>query len=450
MQYSNYSITISARQGTGYPVSAVADGMGRVSGILPDPPTELTDLLAQVAALPPGDGNETLLVTAGVGLFRWLTDPVETHLRVAWDRVEQQKSGLRVLLSIDPPEINAWPWELLHDPERGRTLGTSIATPLVRYLDRSDQFGSLADLKAELPLDMLLVLPKALDLNLVKERAVIEQAVQPLDEVLSVHVLDGVVTRARFADALISGGFEIVHGSGHGAFLDGQGYISLNLPDGAPDWVDEQVMGRFVANCRSLKLAVLNVCSSGRVDEGRGFQGLAPQLVRDGVPAVIAMQYPLSDDAAMTFAEEFYRRLCVGENAGRVDVAVSYARNMLAILYPGDRCLCAPVVYTHAPDGVIFTLQSETERPLPPESRPVMGGAHPLLVSLQESTTFQDSLNLADRYLLADWRQALSRAAEAYQQHLDADDAEAREAAQRGLALVWQRIQAIDSRIAQA
>lgn len=442
MLYNDYTITISAQQGAGYPVSALAEGMGRNSDVLAAPPAELLRLVAEVDHLPPGDSYGDTLTAAGVALFRWLTGRLETHLRVAWDRAEHHGHGLRLRLSIDPPEINAWPWELLHDPQRDRTFATSIATPLVRYLDRTDQFGGLTNLKAELPLKMLLLLPKSADLNLVKERSVIEQAIAPLDAALQLKVVEGNVTRARFADALITSSYEIVHGSGHGSFLDGVGYIGLNNADGSPDWVDGQVMGRFVVNCKSLKLGVLNVCSSGKVDEGRAFQGLAPQLVRSGVPAVVAMQYPLSDDAAMAFAEEFYRRLCMGENsAGRVDVAVTYARNMLAILYPGDRCFAAPVVYTHAADGVIFTLQKPTA--------PADGSSRLLTDSLHASAAFDDGMALAEHALLAEWRLALVRAAGEYQRHL-AEPGAAGQAAGEGLALMQRRIQAIDARLSRA
>ena len=84
-------------------------------------------------------------------------------------------------------------------------------------------------------------------------------------------------------------------------------------------------------------MIVLNVCGTTRGDDGRAFQGLAPQLVRSGVPAVVTMQFPITDEAAATFAQEFYKRLCVGEDAGQVDVAVAYGRGMLAALHPGDQ-----------------------------------------------------------------------------------------------------------------
>ncbi len=439
MEYNDYTITVAAPLGAGYPVSVNAEGIGRSAALLPPPPAELVRLIAQVNDLPVGNGHSDILTMAGVALFRWLFGQLETHLRIAWDRAEHQGRGLRLRLSLDPPEINAWPWELLHDPHRERTFATSIATPLVRYLDRADQFGSLFTLRADLPLKMLLVLPKSPELNLIKERAVIEQALAPLEKAVALHTLDGIVTRARFADALISGDYEIVHGSGHGSFVDGAGYIGLNYADGSPDWVDGQVMARFVVNCRSLKLGVLNVCSSGKVDEGRAFQGLAPQLVRAGVPAVVAMQFPLSDDAALAFAEEFYRRLCTGENSsGRVDVAVTYARNMLAILYPGDRCFAAPVLYTHAADGVIFTLERPEE---------TAKTNHALAASLADSALFRDDLALAEPAMLHTWRLSLEQAAAEYQRHLLEPSAVAQALAQQGLNLIRRRIQAIDARL---
>lgn len=447
MQYNDYTITIGARQGNSYPLSAVADGVGRWAGSLALPPAELGELIGRVNTLPAAGRHDELLRAVGVALFRWLFGSAETHLRVAWDRAGHEGRGLRLRLSIDAAEINAWPWELLHDPQRDRTFATSIDTPLVRYLDRADQFGALANLRAELPLRMLVVLPRAADLNLVKERALIEQAIGPLEKELSLTVLDGTVTRGRFADALITGDYHIVHGSGHGGVADGTAYIGLNQPDGSTDWVDGQVMARFIVNCKSLRLAVLNVCSSGKTDEGQAFQGLAPQLVRAGLPAVIAMQFPLSDDAALTFADEFYRRLCAGAHSiGRVDVAVTYARNMLAILYPGDRSFAAPVLYTHAPDGVIFTLPERSATWL--AAGAAADGA--LIESLRGSANFEDDLVGAPQPLLSEWRQTLTQAADEYRRHLLSGSAAEQEAAHLGLEVIQRRMKAIEARLSRS
>ena len=159
------------------------------------------------------------------------------------------------------------------------------------------------------------------------------------------------------------------------------------------------------------------------------------------------MQYPLADDAAMAFAEEFYRRLCMGENAGRVDVAVTYARNLLAILYPDNRCFAAPVVYTRAADGVIFTLQDQTTAPVNSGNGKQVERTGGLSESLQASAAFEDDLALAERDLLESLRRALLQAAEDYQRHLSEPNPEIQEAARQGLALLRRRLNAVDTRL---
>jgi hypothetical protein len=176
--------------------------------------------------------------------------------------------------------------------------------------------------------------------------------------------------------------------------------------------------------------------------------GLAPQLVTAGIPAVVAMQFPITDKAAATFAREFYKRLCVGEEAGQVDVAVAYARSMLTVLHPGDRSWAAPVLFTNAADGVIFSI--------PPRVR--AGGALDplahrerllsLTASLQASFQSEDDWKLADLATLKAWREMTERAGQAYRVHLKHPRSEVRHAAEVGLELVDKRLIALDAAIA--
>ena len=95
-------------------------------------------------------------------LFDWaFPAAIRAQLRVAWDRAAARGRWLRLRLSIDAPELAAWPWELLHDTERDYTFATSASTPLVRFYDQTDRFGALADAGTELPIELLLVLPTA-------------------------------------------------------------------------------------------------------------------------------------------------------------------------------------------------------------------------------------------------------------------------------------------------
>jgi hypothetical protein len=412
---------------------------------LPPAGAALEALLDRVAALPAGACDEATLRAAGEALFSWLlSGSLEDHLRLAWDRAARAGRGLRIRLSIDPPEIAAWPWELLYDPQRDHTFATAIATPLVRYLDQTSLFGAPTEQEAELPLDLLLVLPSAANLNLAEEKRLIEEAVAGLKHALHLRVLPGPVTRTALADALLLARYDIVHVSGHGAFLDGQGYVELNLPDGSPDWVDGNSLSRIFSNHPHLKLVILNVCRGGQVAEGTAFRGLAPQLVRRGIPAVVAMQYPLTDQAGLTFAREFYKQLSTGENAGQIDVAITHGRNMLAVLYPGSRSFATPVLYTHASDGVIFTLPQEPAVEVVLSAPSESARLAMFTGSIEASMEFDEDWAMAEPAQLNDWRQTLLQAECAYQAHLANLQPAVQHAARHGLALIESRLAALE------
>lgn len=442
MQYQDFTITITGSTDGSYGITALDDRGGRVSEVLPPPDAGLQAQLAAVSALPPQTHHEATLRNTGEQLFRWaIRDGIETHLRLAWERAQRSLQGLRLRLSIDAPELSAWPWELLHDPERDHTFAVSSETLLERYFDQANRFGYQAEQTAGLPLDVLLVLPVAPDLDLAQERRSIEALAASMPEALRVQVRQGVITRSDLADALLTGEYDIVHFSGHGAYLDGRGYVGLNWPDGSVDWIHSGVLSQLAVNHRSVKLVVLNICSSGRMDEGRAFQGLASQMVRYGVPAVVAMQYPVTDAAANIFAREFYKRLCLGEDAGQVDVAVTYARGMLAVLLPEGRDWVAPVLFTHAPNGVIYTLPGIS----PVGASSERGRVTALTASLRASLQVAEDWARVDRGKLLAWRRTLEQAERAYQGHLTDRDPEMARAARYGLTLIETRLAALDA-----
>ncbi len=365
MLYNDLTITIAARQGLGYPLTASGPGLGHVSSALPPIDPTLEQRLGRLAGLaeqyPLGrPGDSAVVREAGNALFRWLfAGALETHFRLAWDRAARAGRGLRLRLSIDAPEIASLPWELLHDPARDHAFAAAAATPLVRFFDQADTFGGLAEPEAQLPLAMLLVLPAARELDLAKERDLVHEATASLRGALNLHVLEGAVTRTALAETLQAAPFDILHFAGHGGRLDGQSYIRLTTPDGKADWADPATFARLLDGTHPVKLVVLNACSLGQVAANRPFSGFAPQLVRADTPAVVAMQYVLADQAALDFAREFYRQLSVGRDAGQVNVALAHARNMLAALHPESLAFAAPVLYTHAAEGVIFRLPAD-------------------------------------------------------------------------------------------
>ena len=83
------------------------------------------------------------------------------------------------------------------------------------------------------------------------------------------------------------------------------------------------------------------------------FAGVAQSLVQQRIPAVIAMQFEISDQAAIAFSRGFYSALADGFP---VDAALSEGRK--AIFALGNELEWGtPVLYTCLPDGNVFKIQ---------------------------------------------------------------------------------------------
>ena len=68
---------------------------------------------------------------------------------------------------------------------------------------------------------------------------------------------------------------------------------------------------------------MLNACEGASIDNQDIFSSCAATLVRGGIPAVVAMQYVITDRAATEFARSFYEALADGLP---VDTALGEAR----------------------------------------------------------------------------------------------------------------------------
>jgi hypothetical protein len=98
---------------------------------------------------------------------------------------------------------------------------------------------------------------------------------------------------------------------------------------------------------------ILQACEGGRLSISQASAGLAPHIVQQGVPIVIAMQYEVEMWVARLFALEFYRRLSQWEP---VDKAVQEARREIE-LHMNDqprRDFATPVLFSNIDDGRIF------------------------------------------------------------------------------------------------
>ena len=329
-------------------------------GLTPDDPY-LRQLLQRVADQ---DTSLDVLRDLGTRLFAALfPGEIGNQLKTAWTVAQTRNVRLRLRLRLVPPEVAALPWELLYWPRESLFLATDERTPVVRFIDPGSGFGIIRDLEVTFPLRMLVLVPPGSNLETGAERTAIERAMDALEDNVQVRWLgeggdNRAVTAGRVGDVLATFAPHVVHFIGHGRFdpWARTGELLFNDEDGKERWLSHTTLKDLFAGIPDLRLLVLNACEGGRLDAGEAFLGIAPEIMRAGIPAVAAMQYPIRDDLAIVFGRTFYQTLMRGTWAGHVDAAVARARRMLRVEDEHDRAFGTPVLFLRAHDGIIFRL----------------------------------------------------------------------------------------------
>jgi CHASE2 domain-containing sensor protein len=358
MEFKNFDLYIESKLGESYKVKAQSETMGEAAGLFTLPPDclKIAGELKNVKKILEGSD---LPMNFGVSLHRCLfQDSIGDMLRVSLgDVLRDDERGMRIRLILSPPEIAALPWEFLYDQRTKCFLSTSGKTPITRYIDL---FEPIRSLKITPPVKVLVLIPEGSGLDVEKEKGIILEALGDL-ETAQIRVLEGKVTRSRISRALVEDEYHILHFIGHGVFESDQGYLVINSEKEERDLISADAFADFFRTYPSLKLIVLNSCQGAETSSSIQLAGLAPQLVVRGIPAVVAMQYPISDDAALTFAKEFYLKLCKGANRGQVDMAISHARNRIHMdNIKEPLAFATPVLFMRSPTGIIFDIDQHT------------------------------------------------------------------------------------------
>jgi spore germination protein GerM len=113
------------------------------------------------------------------------------------------------------------------------------------------------------------------------------------------------------------------------------------------------------------RLVLLNACLGALPAGDDPFSSVGAALLRGGVPAVIAMQFELAEDAAAELARVFYAELIAGSPA---DLALTEARLHLYGRYPTRLDWAIPVLFLRADDGVLFEVTAD-QRPTTNDQR---------------------------------------------------------------------------------
>lgn len=116
------------------------------------------------------------------------------------------------------------------------------------------------------------------------------------------------------------------------------GALAFEGPDGAR-WIPTNEFGSMLYNA-NIPIALLLACESAMTGGDLVFNGVAPGLLLAGVPAVIGMQYEVSDLFANNFANTFYSMLDSGKGlleslrlARRMNISEAWYSPVLYLRY---------------------------------------------------------------------------------------------------------------------
>ncbi|MBN1936714.1 MAG: CHAT domain-containing protein [Anaerolineae bacterium] len=301
--------------------------------------------------------EEQTIQDFGRDLFSALfTGEVRVRYDVSLREAKQQGKGLRLKLRFESPALAALPWEFLYSPQKSEYLCLSRNTPIVRYLEVPQPIGPLT---ITLPLRILGMVASPRDLpplDIEREKQRIENALKDLQGrgLVELKWLSGQTWR-NLQQEMRGGPWHIFHFIGHGAFdrISDEGVIALADEESKTHYLKATHLGRLLADHHSLRLVLLNSCEGARGSDRDIFSSTASILVRRGIPAVLAMQYEITDRAAIEFARSFYEALADGM---AIDAATVEARKAISLALMNTIEWGVPVLHMRSPDGILFNI----------------------------------------------------------------------------------------------
>ena len=272
------------------------------------------------------------------------------------------KKGLRIRLhfSNDLPELATLPWEYLYDEKEARFLALSVKTPIVRY---PELMSTCEPVAIELPLYILVVISSPIDLP----SLAVETEWNNLKESLRSLEKEGLVVIKRLQNATIeslqyelqSNQYHILHYIGHSDFDVNIDNAVLLFEDkqGKSNKIEAESFGKLLRDIETMRLVVLNSCEGGQTSSSVFFSGLALSLIKKHIPVVIAMQFEITDAAAIIFSHDFYHALA---NKYPVEAALSEARKAIDIRLNHIEW-GTPTLYMCSSSGQLFSPESSRE-----------------------------------------------------------------------------------------
>ncbi len=409
LSYLDYELRIE-KEGDGFRVRVEKSPVGEALSNFDHPfsPFELENFYLRVGRARSGvrrlDSPEMQEAKkVGSKLFEAIfQEEVYGTFRASINQAANEGKGLRLRLRVDSPELNEFPWEYLYNSRQDEFLSLSIETPIVRYIDIPRRFRPVP---VTLPLQVLVMVSSPSDyppLDVEKEWQNLQTALADLEARGAVKLTRAdTASLAALQRMLRREEYHIFHFIGHGGFEEAtqEGVLLFEDDSGRGRKLSGQYLGAILRDERSLKLTILNACEGARTSKTDPFAGVAQNLVRRGIPAVVGMQFEITDRAAITFSREIYSAIADGFP---IDSALAEARK--AIFAQGnDIEWGTPVLFTRSSDGRIFDVQKIEGQESPAKPAETAETGPPEMSPEQEEALERIYIEALSAYWVQDW-----------------------------------------------
>jgi len=307
-QYLDFGLAVLERRGEKYPIQVFESPVGvDTSDISFDSFLEEEKFQDTIDRIKDWRASREDIRWIGDKLHKALFQSEVYHLlQNSLNQAENENKYVRLRLRIDAPELVCLPWELMHSSDLdSEYIALHKRLSLVRYLPlarppRKSQYHS--------PLKILVFISRSRtsDLDIRQEKKNIKKALRPLIWSLDVRMRICEQATLENLSRELERHPDILHYIGHADFDDQQNEAYLEFES------EQKVFARTLKGLlaeSSIKLAVLNSCKTAAATKTDAFTGIAQNLVKVGIPAVVAMQLKIPDDTAAWFSEIFYSKL---------------------------------------------------------------------------------------------------------------------------------------------
>lgn len=267
-----------------------------------------------------------------------------------------------IRLRVSDPALAYVPWETMYDKKNRFYVTTSQSTPFTRAVD---DYGEERRMCAARPIRVLGMAARVKVLNgfaldeieVDAEQVAIKKALAELNDSKRLKLSWIPSAKARDLNRRFLRGdegkrWDLFHFIGHGGHdPDRQmGFIVVQEEGGSRGArLYADALRMFLTQPgQTPSLVVLNSCSGAQA-EGSLFSSTAAELIQGGVPAVIAMQFEISDNMGLAFADTFYTYL-----ADNVSIQAALAHTRAELKARQFAEWISPVLYMRGLDGEIF------------------------------------------------------------------------------------------------